>query len=317
MRAEDLFGPPIGIPGGVPALLDRFTAEPDQPPAWTGTLACFLGPGRPFVVTATAARGITRADGLAELTVICGPPPGRNAAPPAAGWLPADLSRRIGHELRSTLTGIAGLAAIIERRAGGTEPADQLRRIQTIEQNARAGIATVDRVVELSQLEAGRIRCRTVTTDPREILGAAIGMCAAITGGAQCVLSDTPAGSLIRTDPALVKPIVAELITNALIAGAATEVRVGAVAQPHRILIQVIDNGRGVPDEEQKTIFEPFVRGESSADGAVGLGLYLARRRAQWVGGELSVLSRPGYGSTFTLALPTETGWSMMPRAAH
>jgi hypothetical protein len=306
LRAADLFGPPIGVPGGVPSLLDRLATEPDQPPAWTGTLACSRGPGRPFV-TATAARSITAPTAVGELTVVCGPPPQRDAAPPVTGWLPADLSRRIGHELRSTLTGIAGLAAIIARRAGETDTRDQLRRIRTIEENARAGIATVDRVVELSQLEAGRIGCRKVTADPQEILAAAIGMCAAIIGEARCVLSETPTGSSVRTDPDLVKPIVAELITNALTAGAATEVRVRAVAWPGRLLIQVIDDGRGVPFEEQKTMFEPFVRGEFSADGAIGLGLHLARRRAQLVDGELSMLSNPGPGSTFTLTLPSET----------
>ena len=306
--AGDLFGPPVGQSDGVRTLLDGFADAPDQPPAWSGNLVCFRGPGRPFVVTATATRDLNSTDGRGRLTLICGPPPHRNAAIPAASWLPPDLSRRIGHELRGSLTGIAGLAAIMLRRGGttGGGTTEELRRLGMIEQNARAGIAVVDRVVELSQLESGRTRCRKVAVDVSQIAAASIGMCAAMAGPGRRLIADTPSGTIVRTDPDLVRPILAELILNALIAGAAQQVRVQASERTGSVRIDVTDDGCGIALDEQETIFDPFVRGEAAADGAAGLGLHLARRRAHMIGAELTVLSTPGHGSTFTLTLPAE-----------
>jgi anti-sigma regulatory factor (Ser/Thr protein kinase) len=305
VHTPDLFGPPLGVPGGVRTLLDGFAEAADRPTAWTGNLPCFRGGGQPFVVTATAAG----AGQPGVLTVICGPPPAGDAGFPVASWLPPELSRRIGHELRGSLTGIAGLAAIMAKRAGGAErgSGDELRRLRMIELNARTGIATVDRVVELTRIESGRTRCHKVVAPVGPILAAAIGTCAATAGPARCVLAaDTPDLLTVPTDPVLVQAIVAELITNALVAGAAGEVCVRALAGPGAILVEVTDDGGGIAPDELSTVFDPFVRGESAADGAVGLGLHLARRRAQLIGARLTVRSSPGHGSTFTLALPDE-----------
>jgi signal transduction histidine kinase len=221
-----------------------------------------------------------------------------------AGRLTPDLSRRIGHELRGCLTGIAGLAGIMARRAEQTGADDELRRLQMIEDSARAGITTVDQVVELLQIETGQIRCHIRTADAEAIIAAAIGACAALAGAAQHVIAGTSAGDVpVRTDPDLVQSIVTELIANALVAGAASEVQVHAMVTD-TAAIMVTDNGRGIPPEDQVAVFDPFVRGETAADGAAGLGLHLARRRAQILGATLTVLSSPGNGSTFTLTLP-------------
>ncbi len=307
VRAADLVGPPVGAPGGVRTLLDGFAATPDRPPAWTGHLLCLRGPGRRFAVTATASRHRSGAAGGDGLIVACGLPP--DVTTSAASWLPPDYSRQIGHELRGCLTGIAGLAAALARHADRTTTGagDMLRRLRMIEQSARTGIATVDTLVELTQLDSGRIRCHRVTVEIQQIVAAAVGMCAAITGQAQRVTAESAAGPiLVRTDPVLAKPVVAELITNALVAGSATDVRVRAVAREDTALIEVTDDGCGIAPEEQAAIFEPFVRGESAADGTAGLGLHLARRRAQLIGAGLTVRSRRGSGSTFTLALPIQ-----------
>lgn len=306
VHAADIFGPPVGTRDGVRTLLDSFNTDPGRPPAWTGHLTCFRGPVRPFVVTATAARDLTGSEDSGALTVICGPPPQRNSGLPVAAWLPPDLARRIGHELRGSMTGIAGLAAIMTKRVS-SEAREELRRLALIEHNARTAITLVDRVVELSQLESGRIHCRKEPADPRHIIAAAIGMCAATAGFTTRVQDVTTADDLVAyTDPAVARQIITELIDNALVAGAATDVRVHATAQQDSIIIEVLDNGRGITPEERPTIFEPFVRGRSAADGAVGLGLYLARRRAQLIGAELSAPIGPEFGSTFTLELPAD-----------
>jgi signal transduction histidine kinase len=74
--------------------------------------------------------------------------------------------------------------------------------------------------------------------------------------------------------------------------------------------IDVRDTGVGIPVDKQESIFEPFVqlgRSLSSAHEGVGLGLAISRDLARAMGGDLTVISEPGAGSTFTLSLPRET----------
>jgi signal transduction histidine kinase len=118
------------------------------------------------------------------------------------------------------------------------------------------------------------------------------------------VASDTT----IRTDASRVTQVLANLAGNAVKftpRGGHIVVRVDE--SPERIAIAVRDDGVGIPHDMQERIFEPFVQvpieGATSRDG-VGLGLAISRDLARRLGGEITVDSTPGQGSTFTLTLP-------------
>ena len=112
---------------------------------------------------------------------------------------------------------------------------------------------------------------------------------------------DVPA---VVTDGAKVSQILRNLISNALKFTERGEVRVGARATgAGTVEFSVTDTGCGIAPDDLPTIFEEFAQ-IAPARGSSGLGLPLARRFAELLGGQLRVVSTPGVGSTFTLALP-------------
>ncbi|WP_051630258.1 sensor histidine kinase [Afifella pfennigii] len=110
----------------------------------------------------------------------------------------------------------------------------------------------------------------------------------------------------LTSDPLLVHQIIANLLANALAYSPRTEpVAVRVRRHGERLRIAIEDRGIGIPDEEKERLFQPFFRA-STATGAygVGMGLYLSRRLARILGGDLTFKSKQGLGSTFTLDLP-------------
>jgi signal transduction histidine kinase len=114
---------------------------------------------------------------------------------------------------------------------------------------------------------------------------------------------------VLRTDRERLKDILRHLIDNAVKFTAHGRIVVSAekINEPAGIRFTVADTGVGIPTEALSFIFEKFRQSDSSGtrafDGA-GLGLYIAKKYADLLGGELTVISEVGYGSTFTLKLP-------------
>ena len=108
-----------------------------------------------------------------------------------------------------------------------------------------------------------------------------------------------------------VQSILHNLLDNAQKCGA-TEVRLSACAQAEQIRIECHDNGAGFRPEEANGLFDAFVRASTDAGesgGGVGLGLYLCRRLAREMGGDVYATSQgPGQGACFALLLPRSTG---------
>jgi signal transduction histidine kinase len=113
----------------------------------------------------------------------------------------------------------------------------------------------------------------------------------------------------IRTDPRRVRQILLNLLSNATKFGAGQPIDVRCVPRTGGgICIEVTDRGPGIAPDNQPRIFEEFVQLQGNDNGAgTGLGLPISRRLADMLGGTLDVVSQPGEGSTFRLALPRHT----------
>jgi signal transduction histidine kinase len=102
--------------------------------------------------------------------------------------------------------------------------------------------------------------------------------------------------------------IIGNLLSNAIkftLPGGRIEMR--CEAREDTVLLRVTDTGIGIPHDQLAAIFEPFVQvrsGLAGRDSGVGLGLAISRDLARAMGGDLTVVSEPGVGSTFTLSLP-------------
>jgi signal transduction histidine kinase len=233
----------------------------------------------------------------------------RHDAAPAPGLPGVDLLARLGHDLRSPLGGITGLARIMRLRlsTGRADPQELIHQLELMQASAAQMLTMVDRVVEAARIDsepvapAGSPDGRTA--DCREVVATMAGLAPA--GGGPQVLIDIPDHPVAFAAPAdLLRRVLTELVDNAVkyTDGRQVRVRVVPTTPDTAAAIEVADDGPGIDATDQLRIFEPFQRGEAAAQRPVhgsGMGLYLARRLAARSGLRLDLTSTVGLGSTF------------------
>jgi signal transduction histidine kinase len=214
---------------------------------------------------------------------------------------------KLAHELRSPLSGIIGLTKVLLMRleAGTADPATQARQLGMIQTSAAQALATIEKVTDVAKIESGRVTAARQTVDGRDIVTeAASKLGEAASGRGLRLRTDLPDHPVtVTSDPEIIGRLLRELVENGLKFASPGEVRIRLHASGPQVVIEVSDDGPGIPPDEQARIFEPFERGEAAAehDDGSGLGLYLARRQAELLGARLSVASQAGSGSTFSL----------------
>jgi signal transduction histidine kinase/PAS domain-containing protein len=216
----------------------------------------------------------------------------------------------MSHELRTPLNALAGYASLLEEGIYGPL-AEQQRAVLSRMRTARGQlIDLIEQVLEMARLEAGRRE-----PDAAEVpLHALVRETAeALRGVAEArgLALEVDADSLgtLHTDPVLVRAIVTNLVGNALKFTAAGRVAVRLRPEGDGVVVEVEDTGPGIAPELQERIFEPFFQADASTarrHEGTGLGLALSREFARLLGGDLTVRSAPGQGSTFTLRLPRQ-----------
>ncbi len=228
---------------------------------------------------------------------------------------------KLGHELRSPLTGIIGLTGVLLTRIerGDADPAQQVRQLEMIRSSAGRSLQTVERVVDITRIDAGRVRCDPRPTDCGALATGAIApfLTPAAARGLRLRVVAPPSPVVVLTDPDLLGRVLHELLDNAVRFADPGEVVVRVLAEPG--CVEVTDPGPGIPAEEQERIFAPFERGELAAerdDGGAGLGLYLARRLTGLLGAGLSVRGEPGGGTTFSVMFPAVPDAAARPGSA-
>jgi two-component system sensor histidine kinase KdpD len=144
--------------------------------------------------------------------------------------------------------------------------------------------------------------CHDIVAAARRAVGSRI-------GEHPLVIDIHPDLPIFRADAALMEQAIAQLLLNAAIhtpPGSAIQVGARLDGNPARILINVTDNGPGVPEEIRETIFDRFIRGPDARTGGLGLGLSIVRGFMVAQGGDISIDSAPGGGARFILSLPHE-----------
>jgi signal transduction histidine kinase len=244
-----------------------------------------------------------------EEAAVTGARPGTLA--PTSGAFSAEVLPKLRHELRSPLVGIVGLTRVLlmQLDAGPPDAARQARQLEMIHASAVRSLATIEQVVDLARIDAGKIQPAFRLIDCRGVIAdVAAERQEAATQRGLCLRAEIPGQPvLVTSDPKILAPLLRELADNALRFTDAGEVRVRLRAHDEPVVIEVADDGPGIPVEEQARIFGPFERGERAAerhDGAAGLGLYLACVRAGLLGLQLSLASQAGSGSIFSITFP-------------
>jgi signal transduction histidine kinase len=212
----------------------------------------------------------------------------------------------VSHELRTPLTLILSpVDQLLETLAAG--PARDALKV--VRSNATRLLRMIDDLLDLAKLEAGGLRLRVMQLDVRNLAQRVTGNAAptAKAKGIDLVFSSEGEAPDVFGDPHRVEIILTNLIGNAMkFTPAGGRIEVAVIHNVAGSSVEVTDTGPGISREEQQRIFDRFHQTETSErrkQGGVGIGLALARELAQLHGGSLTVESKLGEGSTFTLFL--------------
>ena len=224
----------------------------------------------------------------------------------AANRAKSDFLANMSHEIRTPLNAILGMARLI-RRDGLT--ADQTRKLATLEEAGRHLLAIINAILDLSKIEAGKVRLEEAPIDLSALLrsiGAMVADRVQHKGLAFHIHDQTSAAALLG-DLTRLQQALLNYVTNAIKfteAGSVT-VRVAPVEEgPDSVLLRfaVSDTGIGLSPEAIARLFHAFEQADNSTTrqyGGTGLGLVITKKIAKLMGGETGVESTVGVGSTF------------------
>ena len=242
-------------------------------------------------------------------TALAGAPP-RPAAPPEPVETGA-FGERLDKALRAPLAHIIANAETIRAQPEGPIRGDYAGYADDIASAGRHLLALVDDLVDLQAIERPDYAPDKEDIDLADVARRAAGLLS-VRAGERGVKIDAPAGSDALPASGEFKralQIVVNLLTNAIRyspEGAMVWVRTDREGDLGALI--VADQGKGVAPEDQARIFEKFERVDPSEPGGTGLGLYIARRLARAMGGDISLDSKPGQGARFTFTLPLREG---------
>ncbi len=212
--------------------------------------------------------------------------------------------RAVSHDLRSPLTAIRAAGDGLEDETLVLTAEDRRELLDTIRVEVRRLERVIDNLLALSRLQAGAVApVPEVWTVDDLVYGALDEVGRSTERVNVTVPADAPP---VLVDAVQVRQILVNLIDNALkFSPPESPVSVRVTRTRKEVIIRVIDQGRGVPENELEHVFEPFYRGAPAQDQTgTGLGLAIARGFAEANGGRLWAESRPGQGAGFAIALP-------------
>jgi signal transduction histidine kinase len=227
-----------------------------------------------------------------------------------ASQLKTDFLGMVSHELRTPLTALSMQFHRLLRGTGNELDAGQRTLVGRMQRSAGRLTELVESLLEYASLQSGRLVTHPEDLDLGEMATAAVddARSPAEEKGLKLRIEVRTPLPPLRSDPRLVRLVLANLVQNAIkfTDRGTVDVSISAENAHHRLSIR--DTGPGIPREEQERIFQPFVQLEPAArkhTPGVGLGLAIVRDLVTALGGRLALQSEPGLGSTFTVDLPS------------
>jgi len=224
----------------------------------------------------------------------------------------ADLAKTrylafLAHEIRTPLNGLVGVIDLLKYE---TTPDERQASVSLLSQSAQNLLQLVDNVLDHSRIGAGGVQLERVPVLLESFLGDITGL---FTPAAQArgvavrldLASDLPVS--VRTDPVRLRQVLSNLMSNAVKFTKQGEIVLHAQAiAADRLSFAVSDTGPGIPADQIQRIFEPYRQADATVTrryGGSGLGLSISRSLARLLGGDITVTSEPGRGSTFRIEI--------------
>lgn len=258
-----------------------------DPPAAAGTAGAAAGP----------ESAETDADALRLLL----------AASEAAGRAKSEFLAQLGHEIRTPMAGITGMAELL---ASTSLDATQRGYVEMMQRSAGSLLTLVDRLLDFTRLEAGPPVLRSEPVALRGLLDGAVAEAWPRAHAKHLLLEcllDPALPDWVRGDGARLRQVVGHLLDNALEYTPVGQVLLAARPADGGVLIEVCDTGIGIAPALQPGLFTPFVQGDASLarrQGGLGLGLAVVRLLVRAMGGQVSFQSEEGHGALFRVQLP-------------
>ena len=217
----------------------------------------------------------------------------------------------VSHELRTPLNSIIGLTRLLAEPGPDGTALDPERRYQVeLIQNSGSTLLTlVNDLLDAAKAESGRLHVDPVQVDLPALFGRLRGLGRPMAEGkpVEVIVRDDGVPQEILTDEVALTGILRNLLSNGIKYTDRGEVRLSARVRGPRLEISVADTGIGIPAGLTGHVFEEFYQVPGIRRGGTGLGLPYARRLARILGGDLTLTSEPGAGTTVVLDLPLRT----------
>ena len=214
----------------------------------------------------------------------------------------------VSHELRTPLTSIRGYLELLLEEGDNLTP-EQERFLGVVDRNSQRLLHLVGDLLFLAQVDAGRLAVEREEVDFEEVVKDSVEALRpiALSRGIELVASITPLPNLVG-DRARLAQVLDNLVSNALkFTGEGGRVTVSLHAESDHAVLEIEDNGVGIPRAEQGRLFERFFRSSRATDDAIpgtGLGLAITKAIAQHHGGRISVKSEEDVGTCVRVELP-------------
>ena len=227
----------------------------------------------------------------------------------------ANFLASMSHEIRTPMNAVIGMVELVRQTELSSE---QARMLQTVSDSSTALLAIINAILDFSKIEAEALHIEEAPMNPGEVIEnavSAVAVNARLKALRLVTFVDPALPECVLGDATRLRQIVINLVDNAIKFTERGQVAVLAewvsdTGVSACLRLSVIDEGIGIPEEAQQSLFEAFTQAESSTTrkyGGTGLGLTICQRLITLMGGKLDLKSQPGAGSTFTAEIPFES----------
>ncbi|NQT40116.1 MAG: response regulator, partial [Planctomycetes bacterium] len=225
----------------------------------------------------------------------------------------SEFLANMSHEIRTPMTAILGFSDVL---LGNLQDPDNVASANTIKRNGQYLLKLINDILDLSKIEAGKLEIERIKCSPSKVALDVVSLMRVRAEAKGLPLDFEYAGGIPETimcDPTRLRQILFNLIGNAIKFTETGSVRlvarlVQSTARPPCLRFDLIDTGIGMTPEQASKLFQPFTQADSSTArkfGGTGLGLTISKRLAEMLGGDITISSSPGKGSTFSLTVET------------